>query len=182
MKAFLFSLLAVAAVAGCIGQAGPSGSATAERAEDAGGVSRGVGLDVGFYAPAFQLEDIDKGNFGYNDLNGKPLLIFFTTTWCTPCQLGARNLARYDAETGDGAFNVLVVFVDSREGVEKFRRWKRDFGRPDWYIAPDNGMAANYAVQYLDTKYVLDRDGVIRWKNLEIFPYDTAKSVIGPLL
>ncbi|MBI2583517.1 MAG: TlpA family protein disulfide reductase [Candidatus Aenigmarchaeota archaeon] len=170
-------LLSLVFVAGCIGQSqtGSTGYAT----ED---VSRETGLERGFSAPPFQLEDVEQGDFTGDSLRGRPLFIFFTTTWCTPCQLGAKNLARYDAETGDNAFNVLIVFVDPGEGEEKFRQWKLSFGRDDWYIAPDNGMAENYAVQYLDTKYVLDKEGIIKWKNLEILAYERAKEVLNPLI
>jgi len=73
------------------------------------------GLHVGAVAPDFQLTDPVKGSITKENFSGKPLFIFFTATWCTPCQIGAQNLARYDDEHGGNAFNVLVVFIDDKE-------------------------------------------------------------------
>src|SRR5919108_4284260 len=73
-------------------------------------------LKTGKGAPDFKLIDSEKGNIlTKQTFKGKPLIIFFTTTWCTPCQIGAENLAKYDDEKGSGAFNVLIVFVDEQE-------------------------------------------------------------------
>jgi len=144
--------------------------------------SSNIGLDSGFTAPSFNLVDIDSKETSRDGLKGKPLMIFFTTTWCTPCQVGARNLAKYDLETGDKAFNVLIVFVDPQETDGQLRSWEQSFGRKDWFIAKDNGMSSDYEVQYLDTKYVLDKNSVIKWKNLQPLSYETAKQVMGSLI
>ena len=110
-------------------------------------------------------------------------MIFFTTTWCVPCQIGARELLKYDLETGDNAFHVVVVFIDSRETNAQIKWWKDNFGGKDWITALDtNGMAYDYEVRFLDTKYVLNKNGVIVWKDFYPLTYETAKSVLEPLL
>lgn len=140
------------------------------------------GLNPGNVAPDFSLIDPEKGPISKQSFAGKPLFVFFTTTWCTPCQIGAQNLARYDAETGDGAFNVLIVFVDDKESDPLFIDWKEKYGRDDWYVAKGIPMAETYHVQYLDTKYVLDKNGVIRWMDVKPLPYSTITPVLEPLL
>lgn len=140
-----------------------------------------VGLAVGNLAPDFSLVDPEKGKISKKDFLGKPLFIFFTTTWCVPCQIGAQNLTRYDDEKGGNVFNVLIVFVDESETNEQFLEWKKRFGRSDWSVAKGIEMAQAYKVQYLDTKYVFDKDGVIKWFDTKPLEYSSIKSVLEPL-
>ena len=140
------------------------------------------GLQIGNTAPDFSLTDPQKGTMTRQNFIGKPLFIFFTTTWCTPCQIGAQNLARYDDETGGKAFNVLIVFVDDKESDNQFIEWKNSFGRDDWYVAKGLKMAETYQVKYLDTKYVFDKEGIIKWVDIKPLEYSFIDPVMKPLL
>ncbi len=139
-------------------------------------------LDEGNSAPDFSLIDPEKGSISKQSFEGKPLFVFFTSTWCTPCQIGAQNLAKFDDEKGGDAFNVLIVFVDEKESDPQFIQWRDNYGNDDWYVAKGLDMASTYKVQYLDTKYVFDKDGIIRWIDVKPLPYSTIEPVLGSLL
>lgn len=139
------------------------------------------GLQVGSVAPDFQLIDPVKGSITKESFLGKPLFIFFTATWCTPCQIGSQNLAKYDDEHGGNAFNVLIVFIDDKETDNQFLDWKKEFGRDDWYVAKGIDMANNYHVQFLDTKYVFDKNGIIKWIDIKPLEYSSIDPVLSHL-
>jgi len=145
-------------------------------------ISTKEGLQVGAVGPNFQLADPTKGSITKENFIGKPLFIFFTATWCTPCQIGAQNLARYDDEHGGNAFNVLIVFIDDKETDNQFIDWKTQFGRDHWYVAKGIDMANNYHVQFLDTKYVFDKDGIIEWIDVKPLEYSSIDPVLSHLL
>jgi len=179
MKWIILLLASVLFVSGCTGntQVSNTGQTTSEPLADLN-----IGLNVGQLAPGFTLQDPANGVITKNSFQGRPLFIFFTTTWCVPCQIGAQNLARYDDETGGNKFNVLIVFVDGSETDSQFLTWKKDFGRSDWYVAKGVEMAQTYKVQYLDTKYVFDRNGIIKWFDVRPLEYSATKSILQPLL
>ncbi len=141
------------------------------------------GLPINTTAPDFKLFDIEKGEISKELLKGKPLFIFFTTTWCTPCQVGAKQLAKYYDETNAG-FNVLIIFVDPTEDYKELVKWRQQYGRDSWYIVKDNEQRAvkDYNIRYLDSKYVLDKDGIVRYFDIRPLSYITAKNVLEPLL
>ena len=131
MKLVMILLLtSVLFVSGCV-------SNTAQTTNQPVQADLNIGLNVGQIAPDFSLQDPANGVISKNTFQGKPLFIFFTATYCVPCQIGAQNLARYDDETGGNKFNVLIVFVDESETNSQFLAWKNSFGRSDWYVAVD---------------------------------------------
>lgn len=141
-----------------------------------------IGLEINQLAPNFNLLDPVKGKISIETFLGKPLFIFFTSTWCTPCQIGAENLAKFDNEIGGDLFNVLIVFVDESETNSQFIDWKKKFGNDDWYVAKGIDMAKIYDVKFLDTKYIFDKEGIIKWIDLKPLEYNILDSLFRELL
>lgn len=120
--------------------------------------------EVGDTFPNFDLVEVNGSALSLETLKGKPAIIWFTTSWCIPCQIGARKTSALDTELGGDAFDVLVVFVDPTEGNGDLINWRNTFANPDWMVAFDDfgyGLAEELALKFLDTKYLLDENGVI---------------------
>ena len=81
----------------------------------------------------------------------------------------------FQRDVGGSPFNVLIVFVDPRETDDELREYRARFAFPEsWHYALDrDGMVTKYALRYLDTKFVLDRDGVIRYTDFRPANYET---------
>ena len=76
----------------------------------------------------------------------------------------------------------MIVFVDDKETNNQFIEWKQKYGRGDWYIAKGIEMAKDYNVKVLDTKYVFDKDGIIKWIDTKPLEYSTISPILSPLL
>ena len=126
-----------------------------------------VSTTIGKDFPAFSVIDVDGDSIANQVLKGKPTIIWFTTTWCTPCQIGAKKVAELNKELGN-SLNVLVFFVDPRESENDLRKWRDFYASPDWKLAFNNGLAEKIGVKFLDSKYLLDKDGVILDFNTQI--------------
>ncbi|MGQ0668680.1 MAG: TlpA family protein disulfide reductase [Actinomycetota bacterium] len=113
--------------------------------------------------PGFSVTDVDGRVVTMDSLSGKPTIIWFTTSYCIPCQIGAQEVARLDDQLGGDAFNVLVMFVDTAESPAALLGWREDFANPDWIVALDSGNTFAEAVQLrvLDTKLLLSDRGVL---------------------
>lgn len=144
----------------------------------------GQELNVGTTFPDFSLTEADGEVITKDSLKGKPAIIWFTTSWCVPCQIGAREVAKLDNELGGSSFNVLVIFVDRRETDSHLRDWRKRFANKDWVVAFDNeltNLAAKVNLRFLDSKFLLDKNGVIKNIDFKIANEDylnTIKKVV----
>lgn len=142
-----------------------------------------VGTSVGDISPEFQLTDITGKKFSKSDFQEKPMILWFTASYCVPCQIGAKEVKRLDDDMGGSAFDVTMVFIDSRETEQDLRWWKENFGDTDWYIAFGNEqIISDHKIRYLDTQYLLDKNGVIKNVANSNVGYEGYKNKIQPLI
>lgn len=135
-----------------------------------GGARGSSATKVGAPFPGFRLREASGRTLTPRSLEGKPAIVWFTTAYCIPCQVGAKAVAELDDDLGGKRFNVLVVFVDTSESADDLRLWRDNFASEDWLVALDeeNGLARRVRLRVLDTKYLLDSRGVITDVDLEI--------------
>lgn len=136
-----------------------------------------------YAAPAFRLSTIGGGMIANETVNGKPTILWFTTTYCVPCQLGAEEVEKLDDDLGGSAFHVVMIFIDPRETDADLLVWKKNFANEDWYMAHGNEqLLKDYNIRSLDTQYLLDKDGKVREVNYGLVGYDDYKQKFTPLL
>jgi len=132
-------------------------------------------LVAGASFPDFTVIEVDGRTITQESLKSKPAIVWFTTSWCVPCQIGAREVVKVDNELGGQAFSVLVIFVDLRESKDDLINWRKNFANPDWLVAFDNEttlLAQRINLRFLDSKFLLDKNGII--KNIDFKIADEA--------
>lgn len=127
------------------------------------GTSRGGPARVGQPFPDFRLATVDGSQITPDKLRGGDTILWFTTTYCVPCQIGAVKYQRLAKELGAKAPTMLFVFLDPQESNTALREFRSKFGLPEWGMAMDTDKLAQRAgVQVLDTKIFVNEKGIVR--------------------
>jgi cytochrome c biogenesis protein CcmG/thiol:disulfide interchange protein DsbE len=116
---------------------------------------------VGKLAPDFELPTLDGGTVKLSDYRGKPVVLNFWASWCTPCR-SEFPLLRKTLADHHGDFVLLGVNTkdpiksDGRDfAARQHARWPSGFDQ-------DAVVARGYGVDPLPQTFFIDRDGIIR--------------------
>jgi peroxiredoxin len=111
-------------------------------------------------APDFVLKDIKGRKFKLSDHRGKPVLIIFSTTWCTYCRSEIPHFKNiYATYTPKG---LIVVNIDINESQEKVARFAARYQLPYRVLLDENGTVSdNYYVRGVPSMTLIDQRGKI---------------------
>ncbi len=123
----------------------------------------------GFPAPDLQFASFPDGKpISLSGLRGKVVLLDFWATWCGPCMEELPKLLELYAAHRDQGFEIVGVSLDTSEGDLRAVLASRGVGWPIAFAGKmwDNPLAQVYRVYQIPTTYLLDRDGIIRYRDL----------------
>ena len=107
-------------------------------------------LQVGKPAPDFAATDLDGHPVSLAALKGRPVLINFWATWCTPCREELPMIeSAYRAHRDQGFTVVAVNYKESADAVRKF--WSKFELDPAPVLDPDGRIADLYGVGLTST-------------------------------
>ncbi len=131
-------------------------------------------------APQFELPRLLQmdGVVGPADLRGEVWLLNVWASWCSACRVEHplfNDLA--------GRKIVRMVGLNYKDAPADARRWLREFGNPYDMIAVDREGAAgiDWGVYGVPETFVIDREGVIRYKHIGPVDDKVLSYVIVPL-
>lgn len=119
---------------------------------------------IGKSAPDFAaMPPLDPAGpgFGSPDLRiGRPLLVNFFASWCVPCIIEAPALMTLSRE------GVPIWGVAYKDKPDAARTFLARHGNPYARIAMDQPgrVAIDWGVYGVPETYLLDRDGIVRWR------------------
>ncbi len=111
-------------------------------------------------APDFTLKDTQGKIFKMSAQKGKPVLIFFGTTWCPGCRAEIPNYKKvYETYAPRG---LEVVYINIMEPASKVMRFVKSTGMPYRALMDEDGaVGTQYNVVGVPTIMLVDKDGQV---------------------
>ena len=136
---------------------------------------------IGKPAPAFTLPRLDDpaASFAQKDMLGKVWLLNVWASWCSSCREEHPLLVAFAKSAV-----VPVVGLDYKDSRVDGLRWLGGMGNPYAAIAfdADGRVGIDYGVYGVPETYVIDRQGVIRYKQIGPITLEVLRDKIMPLL
>ncbi|WZO96043.1 TlpA disulfide reductase family protein [Isosphaeraceae bacterium EP7] len=124
-------------------------------------------LKIGDVAPEIDGEDVDGKRFTLGEHRGKVVVLTFSGNWCGPCRAMYPHERKLIEQLKAKPFVLLSVNTD--EGKETLRK-SIESGEITWRCWADGGsegpISTRWGVVDFPTIYVLDAEGVIRFKKV----------------
>jgi len=111
------------------------------------------------------------------ELLGKPYLINVFGSWCPTCQYEHPILTAQIKPLG-----IKLVGLDWKDQPEDAKRWLGQFGNPyDAVVTDQDGRAGiDFGVYMAPESFLVDAQGMIRYKRIGMFTPETIKSELLP--
>ncbi|HFA49839.1 MAG TPA: TlpA family protein disulfide reductase [Bacteroidetes bacterium] len=121
-------------------------------------------------AIGFELTSLDGKNVSLESLKGKVVVLDFWATWCGPCKASFPAMQTAVDKYKDRD-DVAFVFIDTWERVKNKKENAAKFISDKGYsfnvlLDTENAAVGAYGVEGIPAKFVLDKNGKIRFKSL----------------
>jgi thiol-disulfide isomerase/thioredoxin len=114
--------------------------------------------------PEFRLQGLDHSTLNSADLKNKIVIVSFFATWCPPCRKELPHLNElYHAYASDDDIRIIVISTDVDTFLVAPFVADNAFDFPVYF---SNGIKKEFEVKGIPTLFVVDKDGMIRYKKI----------------
>lgn len=135
---------------------------------------------IGKPAPALTLPELPlpESRIAVDALRGRPYVLNVWGSWCVSCRVEHPVITEL-AKSG-----ALVVGYNYKDTPEDASRWLAQFGNPFALVVQDaDGQAAlNWGIYGAPETFVIDAEGIVRFKHIGPLTPDIVQDRIRPLL
>ena len=132
-------------------------------------------------APKFSLPDLydAKKSWSNQNLIGHVTLVNVWATWCEACAVehnGLVQLARHES--------IFFFGLNYKDDPALAKKWLQQYGNPYQMVAVDSdgSTAIDWGVYGTPETFVIDKSGVIRYKQIGPIDADAWKNTLKPLI
>lgn len=130
-------------------------------------------------APTFSLPSLIKGKPDVTSasLKGQVTLVDIFASWCVPCRIEHPYLA--DIKKA----GITLIGINYKDRPENARAWLQDLGNPYDAIGSDQDgrVGIDFGVYGVPESYLIDKQGVIRYKQTGALTPDEIQNIFVPL-
>lgn len=128
---------------------------------------KAVTVEVGAPIPPYQTVNLNGDSVSVSALKGRVVVLNVWATWCAPCREEIPYLETLYNTHRDEGLTIVGVSVDSRGEDNTIREFMKDFNMTyDIWRDPDERIQAAYLALGVPASYLIDREGILRWKHL----------------
>jgi len=115
--------------------------------------------------PDVPFADIHGKPVRISDFKGKPLLVNFWATWCTPCVVELPELKRF-AQYYDGKLQVIGVALEPGKGPEEISKFleNRNIGDFAAYSDKSGQFGEKLGLRGVPTSFLIGSNGLIMYR------------------
>ncbi len=125
-------------------------------------------LKIGLPAISFSTKTAAGKPIKLEDYQGKVVLLDFWASWCAPCRKEMPNVKNVYGKYHEKGFEIIGISLDNT--MAKFKGYLQSEQMPWPQIFDGKGWQGElgnlYAVSVIPSTYLLDREGIIRYKNV----------------
>jgi peroxiredoxin len=148
-----------------------------------------IGINVGQTAPNFELTDIGGNEFILKNYQGKIVILDFMYIGCPPCEMEMVHLNEIHNNYYSKGVRIISINIYDWQSADDLRKFKNEHSC-DWVFAA-NGRSVWETYRYspepggtpgVPTLYMINKQGIIAYKNVGLTDYSTLSSEIDKLL
>jgi cytochrome c biogenesis protein CcmG/thiol:disulfide interchange protein DsbE len=137
---------------------------------------------VGKPAPAFSAPVLGQpgATRTREQMLGKVWLLNVWASWCTPCREEHPLLVAYARQAGAAA----IVGLNYKDRDDAAARWLQQLGNPyvESLVDADGRIGIDYGVYGVPETFVIDRQGIVRFKHIGPLTPEVMRDKIVPLV
>lgn len=136
---------------------------------------------VGQPAPDFSLTGLDGAKHQLTEYKGRVTFVNFWATWCGPCRVELPTLEKFMAQQGDKG--AMVLAVNAGETTDQINSYfkENDISGLNVLLDANIEVYTAYGINALPTTFVVDQQGVIRFRHFGMLREEDIKGYMDKL-
>jgi len=119
--------------------------------------------------PAADVKKLDGTTFNTSNIenNGKPIIINFWATWCSPCKRELNNIAEmYGEWVEETGVKLVAISIDDTRNMAKVAPYVNGKGWDyDVYLDPNGDFKRALGVNNVPHTFLVDGNGKVVWQH-----------------